>query len=544
MSGDRALPDHVDVLVVGTGIAGLVAATAAARDGADVLCIDAASELGGTTALSGGRVWIPANGRPENAGDTRELALRYLEQIFDTRYRGHIETFVDTVNEVAAFVESASAHRFVICPDYPDYHPNLEGSTLGGRCFDTGLVAQDSLVPEAGRVRKAPSYTPLTHAEWQRWRYPQHFDHDLLRQRRERGILTGGPGLTAALVDGAVRAGVGLRDRTRLVDVLVDDDAVLGAAVADVTGQHRIDTRSVILATGGYDADPDLRARLLPRGLGVSASAPSSRGVALDVASRLNLAMDNLGNGWWMPMVQMEGETVDGVPYPRGLIRERGVPHMLIVNGTGRRCLNESLPYNEFGKAAHEVAQDGSVPNKVLWLVFDEQFRAKYPLPGLHPTGDLPPEIVGADSLADLAARIAIDPGCLEKSVERWNRDCAAGVDTEFRRGGDAYNRYYGDPAAGENPNLGPVDRPPFYAMRVHSGVIGSKGGPVCTVDGVCLRTDGSVVDGLYAAGTAAAFWTADGYPGPGTPLALGMTFGYLAGRHAARRHHSERGTV
>ena len=197
--------------------------------------------------------------------------------------------------------------------------------------------------------------------------------------------------------------------------------------------------------------------------------------------------------------------------------------------------MNESLPYNEFGKAMHRIAADGGPAGAGAYMIFDEGFRERYPLPGLTATGELPAHIRSADDVAGLARLIDVDPEALAGTVERWNGFCTDGVDRDFGRGGNAYDAYYGDPDQDGNPCLGPLDRGPYYAMRVYSGVIGSKGGPVTDTVGRVLRRDGSVLPGLYAAGNAAAFWTSDGYPGPGATLSVAMTFGYLAGQDAAR---------
>jgi succinate dehydrogenase/fumarate reductase flavoprotein subunit len=526
---------EVDVVVVGSGAAGLTAALSAAVAGARTLVVESSAELGGTTALSGGRVWIPANGRPENAGDSEENANRYLDQVFDTRYTPMIRTFVHEALQMADFVEEHTPHRFVVCPNYPDYHPDLEGATLGGRCFDVAPVDVGALVPEVKSLREPPGYTPITHAEWEQWRYPARIDHDLLAARRAAGVRTGGVGLAAALLDGVIRAGVQMRSGTTLVGVVVTDGGVTGVRLRTADGELTVTTRSVVLACGGFDAAEDKRGQLLPPGLGVSASAPGDTGIALALAEELGLATDNLGEGWWMPMALPEGDLVEGVPYPRGMVRERGAPRQILVDRHGRRFLDEALPYNEFGKAMHRPGHDGEPAGLGAHLVFDEGFRARYPLPGLSAEGGLPAHIVVAGDLPGLGRQIGVGADELVRTVDRWNASCVEGVDRDFGRGSNPYDVYYGDPDQEPNPCLGPLDRPPYYAMRVYSGVIGSKGGPVTDTAGRVLDRAGAELPGLYAAGNAAAFWTGDGYPGPGATLAVAMTFGHLAGRHAAR---------
>jgi len=529
-------PEDVGVLVVGSGAAGLVAALAAAEQGARVTVVEAAEHLGGTSALSGGRVWIPANGSEANAGDSPEAALRYLTQVFDTRYAPMIEAFVETAPVMGRFVESHSAHRFVACPHYPDYHPELEGATAGGRCLDMEPVRLGDLVPEVSALYTPPGYVPLTHAEWERWRYPDRFDHALLQARQRDGVRTNGVGLMAALLDAVVRRGARVRSRTRLLSVRTDADGrVVGAELEHDGSRRTVDADAVVLASGGFDRDDARRRAMLPPALGVSAGSPGNTGVALDVARELGLQVDNLGEGWWMPMLQIPGESVDDAPYPRSLIRERGTPRQILVDRSGRRFVDEAVPYNELGKAMHRRAPDGSHPHREAFLVFDDGFRRRYPLPGIPPRADLPPWVTTGDTPEDLARRVGVDPDGLDATVRRWNAFCATGADEDFHRGDSVYDRYYGDPDQPGNPNLGPLDEPPYHAVPLVSGTIGSKGGPVTDVDGRTLRADGTVVPGLFAVGNAAAFWTGDGYPGPGATLSVGMTMGYRAGRAVAR---------
>jgi succinate dehydrogenase/fumarate reductase flavoprotein subunit len=168
-------------------------------------------------------------------------------------------------------------------------------------------------------------------------------------------------------------------------------------------------------------------------------------------------------------------------------------------------------------------------------MIFDEGFRRRYTFPAARPGDGVPGWVLQADSVGALAQAADVAPSALAETVNRWNRNCAAGTDPDFGRGSDSYERFMGDPGA-PHPNLGPIDQPPYYAVKVLSGTIGTKGGPVTDADGRVLTTDGEPVPGLYAAGNAAAFWAADGYPGPGATLGVAMTMGYLAGRRSAIR--------
>jgi succinate dehydrogenase/fumarate reductase flavoprotein subunit len=524
----------VTVIVAGGGASGLVAAIAAAIEGADVLLLERAGKLGGTTALGGGRVWVPANHCPENAGDTPEAARAYLDGLFPARYANLTEAFLANAPAMARFVEERTKHRFAACGAYPDYHPDRLGATLGGRCLDMLPADLSAMVPLARQVLVPLGYLPMTHAEWERWRYPDNFDWAVLRQRDREGLRTNGVALAAALVDGAVRAGVRIRVGARLIAVRTRADGAVGRAVIESDGGMKaVPAAAVILATGGFDWDKNLRRAWHPVAQRATGAAPGNTGDGLRIASRLGAATDNLAEGWWMPMLALPGEQLAGKPYYRSLIRERAVPRQIMVNAAGRRFTDEASPYNDVGKAMH-ARDSGGCPNDPAYMIFDSLFLRRYPLPGVSPGTGVPTWVLAAESPARLADLIGVDADGLERTVAQWNKACAEGADPDFGRGGNPYDRYGGDPSALPAPNLGPLAEPPFYAVRVLAGTIGTKGGPVTDANGTVLTVDGTPVPGLYAVGNAAAFWTGDAYPAPGATLGIGMTMGYLAGRHAA----------
>lgn len=530
----KAVPaTRADVLVAGSGAAGLTAALAAAAGGARVILAERAPRLGGTTALSFGRVWVPANERV--VADSPQAARDYLTGLFAADYPELIDAFIAAAPEMTRFVERSTPVRFAPCVNYPDYHPARRGACAGGRALDIAPVARKSLTPLAAEVRTPPGYVPLTHDEWERWRFPDRFDWALLDERVRSGVLAGGAGLAAALLDGAVRAGVRVLTRTRLLAVRRGSHGAVIAATVDRGGTvGDIGIRAVILATGGFDRDDELRSAYLPAAVTATGAAPGNTGDALLIAAAAGARLANTGQGWWMPMIEIPGVEIDGARYYQSLIRERALPRQIIVNGAGRRFADEALPYNEFCKAMHAAAEDGRHPNAPAWMIFDEEFRRRYTYPGARPGDGLPSWAVRARSLPELAAATGIDASRLAPTIDRWNRACAAGSDPDFGRGTCAYERFMGDPGAAPHPNLGPLDRPPYYAVRVLAGTIGTKGGPVTDASGAVLDAAGQPLTGLYAAGNAAAFWTADGYPGPGATLGVAMTMGYLAGGRAA----------
>jgi succinate dehydrogenase/fumarate reductase flavoprotein subunit len=540
-SGARERAGAKTILVAGSGASGLVAALAAAVEGARVVLVERSAELGGTSALSGGRVWVPANHL--SSGDTVDAGRVYLRGLFPSRYAHMTEAFLASGPDMIRFVEARTPHRFAVCPDYPDYHPARPGATLGGRCLDMEPADLSAMTPLADKVRVPPGYLPMTQAEWERWRYPDRFDWDLLRQRTRDGIRTNGVALVAALLDGAVRAGVSVRVGARLTEVTLGSSGEVAAAVI---GGESLPVDAIILATGGYDRDENLRRTWHPAAQRATGAPPGNTGDGLRIACRSGAATDNLGEGWWMPMLAVPGESLEGQAYYRSLIRERAVPRQIMVNAAGRRFTDEANPYNDVGKAMHR-RDGGGCPNDPAYMIFDAEFLRRYPLPGVPFGGPAPEWVARAATVRALAERTGVDPDGLERTVDAWNKACSDGRDPDFGRGDSPYDRYGGDPwatpsaavsaapsAASPSVNLGPVSAPPFYAVRVLAGTIGTKGGPVTDTHGVVLTPAGDPIPGLYAAGNAAAFWTGDAYPAPGATLGIAMTFGYLAGRHAA----------
>jgi succinate dehydrogenase/fumarate reductase flavoprotein subunit len=518
---------RVEVLVAGSGAAGLTAALVCAANGRRTLVCDASADLGGTSALSGGRVWVPGNHFQRQPRADRQAAAGYLAGIFDPGQRRMSDAFLDAAPAMVRFVEGHTAHRFAPCPDYPDYHPHRPGATLGGRCLDARPLSLDGLHPLVDRVLMPHGYLPMTHAEWAAWRFPPRFDWDLLGRRAAERVVTSGVALVCALLDGVLRAGGQIAAGHRLVDLSASGHGGFRGTLALADGgRGTVDAGTVVLATGGYDQDPARRRRYLPAAVAASGSAPSNVGDALDICARLGAPLTNLGQGWWMPM--LAGEETDGIPAYRALIRERGAPRQIVVDRSGYRFVDEAVPYHEFCKAMHET------DSAEAYLILDEGYRRRYALPGVAPDQPVPGWVATAASPAGLATVLGVDPAGLADQVRHWNAACARGVDDQFGRGANAYDRYYGDPSLAGNPNLGPLDEPPYYGMRLLAGTIGSKGGPVTDADGRVLDAAHRPIPGLFAVGNAAASWTADGYPGPGATLGIGMAMAFRAGRAIA----------
>lgn len=536
---DGETPTDVDVVVVGSGGAGLTAAIAAADHGAMVLVLERSSKFGGTTAYSGGKVWIPNNHHMRRLGiaDSEEGARAYLERTTGNRYPNMIDAFLKAAPRMAEYLEANTPLEFYPCLNYPDYHPEWVGAARGGRALDVVPFEAGVLGEYADLIRRSPNFVPFTHEEWERWRSPLRFDWELIGRRIQTKVLTTGPAIVAGLLKGCLDRGIAVRRSHRAVRLVTDRGRVCGLEVETPRGGLTITARrGVILACGGFEWNDGLVGRFFRTPTRGAASPPWNEGDGLTMGAAIGARLSSPAEAWWMPLLRIPGEEADGRPFYRAMISERGLPGSVIVNRAGRRFVNEALNYNDF------VLMMGVFdpttydwPNIPAFFIFDERFRRRYAVATIMPDKPVPEWVAKADSPRKLAERLRVDPDGLARTLERFNVFARQGVDPDFHRGQSIYDRYYGDPAVGPNPNLAPIDEPPFYGLEVVPGVIGTKGGLETDEGARVLNVWGEVIPGLYACGNTAAFWLGQGYPGPGASLGPGMTFGYIAGIDAAR---------
>jgi 3-oxosteroid 1-dehydrogenase len=292
--------------------------------------------------------------------------------------------------------------------------------------------------------------------------------------------------------------------------------------------------RGVLVATGGFERNEEMRRRYqrAPVGIQWTTGATGNTGDGILAGLDLGAATGLMDDAWWGPSIPLPGG-------PYFCLAERSLPGCLLVNGAGQRFVNESAPYVD---AVHAM-YDGNTPENPhipAWLIFDQRYRDRYVFAGLPPGKPLPRRwyaagaVVRADDLAGLAAETGVDAEGLVKTVTRFGEFAAAGKDSEFGRGDSAYDRYYGDPRCHPNPNLAPLARPPFYAVKIVPGDLGTKGGLRTDERARVLRADGSPIEGLYAAGNASASVMGHSYAGAGATIGPAMTFGYIAARTMA----------
>ena len=542
--------DHTyDVVVAGTGAAALTAAVTAADAGLSVLLLESTERWGGSSALSGGGLWLPNNPlmHRDRAGDSREEAIDYLDvTVGDAGPAASPERRAAFVDGVSAFVAMAErlGVRFTRAAEYPDYYPELPGGKVGRAVevepFDTRRLGPWWASSRGQDGVPAPVKTDDFWLLQRAWSSPDGFVRgakvvgriagSLARGRRLVGM---GAALTASLFDIALRQGTAVWLSSPLEDLVVEGDRVVGARVVrDGRTVHVRATRGVVLGAGGFDHNADWRREHQGVDGSASSGAAGNLGTVIAAAQRVGAAVELMDDGWWggsMPKPTPDGRAAF-------LVSERSVPHSVIVDARAERFANESESYVDLGHHLLEHAK--SVPGR-FWMVTDVRHARRYLRSyALDPRVTKAMRQAGilhrADTLAGLADAIGVDAGRLEATVERFNGFARTGVDHDFGRGNSAYDRYYGDPGSHPNPNLGPIEKGPFAAVEIVAGDLCTKGGVVTDVNARVLTADGSVVDGLYAAGNTTASVVGRTYPGPGSTLGPACVFGHLAATHLA----------
>jgi len=516
-----------EVVVVGSGVAGLAAALGAAGCGANVLVVEGAGVLGGTSALSGGVVWLPASPQLAAAGfhDSPAEALTYLRAVAGGELDDALaRAFVDDAGRVATEVEERTPLAWEVLSHWPDYASELPGGKSGGRSMWPRTITMprslDAMVQGAPDQAGGPGRDAATESDGA--------DND--------GVVLRGPvrgrALVGGLVTGALDAGVRLRTGSRVSALVVKGDSIVGA---EVDGE-RIDGR-VVLATGGFQHDAALVADYLPGPPVVALGPPGCRGDGLRMARTVGATLANMDEGWWMPAMRVPGERFEDVAYYRPLHGERAKPGSIMIDGRGRRFVDEARNYGDVGRAMRAATGPGGATSHrgpPCRLVFDAAYRRRYPVGPLEPADPDPDWLTRADDLGALARAIGVPPATFADTVARFNASAVSGEDPDFGRGALSYDRWIGDHEAA-HPTLAPLAEAPFYALPVHLGCMGTKGGPGTDDRGRVRSHAGRVVEGLYAAGNVAAGPFGSATPAGGATLGPALVFGFRAGEAAAR---------
>lgn len=554
-----------DVIVVGSGAGGMTAALCAAEQGLSAVVVEKDALFGGTSAVSGGGIWIPCNDGIPGAGghDTPEEAMTYLRRVIgDAVPEEKLEAYVQHAPEMVRHMAKHFDVKFHPVPKYPDYYTDLPGAKPGYRSMEPADFDATRLGDELNRQRPSFKGTMLmgrvamTQIEahilfsrgpgwlWLTLKMMLKYWLDIgwrMKTRRDRR-QTLGQAMTGALRAAMLRRNVPLELETGLESLVHEDGCVTGVIVKRKGRRLRYRARrGVVLACGGFESNPQMREQYLAKPTNVAwcGAPPINHGDGIRAGQGVGAAVANMDRVWGSPTVR-----VPGAAQQVTLFVQRGMPGCMAVNRKGLRFVNEAVPYPDFRDAmyADDAKGNGCVP---CWLVFDATCRYKYPmgvfLPGqFEPDSALPKDWLDnvyyrADSLDALAAKIGVDAAGLAASVAKNNAYAQTGVDAEFGKGNTEFERYYSDLNNKPNPCIGPIAKPPFYAIRVDAGEIGTKGGLVTDALARVLRDDGSVIDGLYAIGNTSDAVMGPTYPGAGSTLGPAMTFGYVAALDLAR---------
>ncbi|MEV5002094.1 3-oxosteroid 1-dehydrogenase [Nocardioides sp. LML1-1-1.1] len=557
------MKDSYDVVVVGAGGAGMSAALAAARQGLDTVLVEKSPYFGGSTARSGGGVWIPGNYALRAAGQVdagdQEAAKTYLDAIVgDVVPKVRRDTYLDRGPEVLDFLREHTPLEFTWVPEYADYLPEQPGGRPRGRSVEPVPMDARFLGAELERLHpaytKAPANLIVTQADFRKISLGLRTIKGPLTMvkvmlKRLLAMVTGkkmfamGNAIAIGLRQGLRDAGVPVEYETALLDLLVEDGRVVGVVVSTGSadgGEQRREIRArrgVILGSGGFEHSQELREKFLPQPTSTewSTGSASNTGGGLLAGTAAGAATDLLDDAWWGPTIPLPGRAWF-------CLAERNLPGSIIVNSAGRRFMNEALPYVEATHAIYEGQATG-VDHVPAHMVFDQTYRNRYLFAGVPGRQPFPGRwykegvVVRADTLTELAATLGLPAGALEASVERFNGFARSGVDEDFHRGESAYDKYYSDPTVKPNCSLAPIAKSPFYAVKIVPGDLGTKGGLVTDERARVLREDGTVIPGLYAAGNVSSAVMGNTYPGPGGTIGPALVFGYLAAEDVARAH-------
>ena len=531
-----------DVVVLGTGAAGLTAALAAAREGASVGLFEKAALLGGSSAISGGVPWIPLNHHQNEAGitDSRDEALEYLASLsLDRMDPAMAEAFVDNGRSTIEWLETVTDLEFTLLPSYPDYHPeNPGGKPDGGRSLDPGLFSFAELGPWSDKVVRSRRSAHLKITDTTLGGGTGFLDDETVQYRIDNDLRGCGNALVGPLIKALLDLDVTPVLDARALDLLRDGERVTGVRML-VNGEEQdiLARRGVVLATGGFEWNDDLVAEFLRGPMTAPTSIPTNTGDGLLMAMRAGARLGNMGQAWWVPAVQIPGDIAFGEQRSNLVNRERTLPGAILVNARGRRFTNEATNYNALGGAFHQMdALTFGYANLPAWLVFDAAHAERYGSFGTPPGTPIADWIPRAATLRALAEQVGIEADGLEATVARWNGFVDAGQDDDFARGDSAYDRWSGDGdyRFTKESTLGRLDEGPFYAVPIQSGTLGTSGGPRTDTSGRVLDTHLQPITGLYAAGNVAAAPTAMAYGGAGGTLGPILVFGRLAGLSAA----------
>lgn len=552
-AADLPLLGTYDVVVVGSGAAGMTAALTAAGHGLSCVVVEKAPTFGGSAARSGAGIWIPNNSVILAAGvpDTPAKAAAYLAAVVGPDVSAERQAaFLGNGPAMLSYVMDRSPLRFRFMEGYSDYYPELPGGLPGGRSVEPDQLDGNVLGAELARLN--PPYMPVPAGmvvfsadyKWLTLAAVNPKGAAVAAACLARGVkaaalgqkpLTMGQSLAAGLRAGLASAGVPVWLNTPLTDLHVEGGVVTGAVVTrDGSAPGLVRARKgVIIGSGGFEHNAAMRAEYQRQPIGTewTVGAKENTGDGIRAGRRVGGSLALMDDAWWGPAIPLPGE-------PYFCLAERTLPGGLMINGAGARFVNEAAPYSDVVHTMYD--QNPTDPAIPAWLIVDQNYRNRYLFRDTAPVLPFPDSwyssgaVHKAWSWDALARSIGVPPGALRATVDRFNSQALRGKDPDHHRGDSAYDHYYTDPAVLPNSCLAPLWLPPFHAFRIVPGDLGTKGGLRTDPRARVLRADDTPIPGLYAAGNASAAVMGHSYAGAGSTIGPAMTFGYIAARHIA----------
>lgn len=551
----------VDVVVVGSGLGGMIAAIRAHDLGLKVALIEKSHHYGGTSALSGGGVWVP-NNSDLGERDSQDKALSYLHAITGGKANDRLlQAYIDNGPAMVEYAHSIGM-KLVQAPAYPDYfseHPDavsgrtmlavdFDGKELGEELFRMRLAYPSFMAFDRYALNLNGAYTLMSRQKgwlWEGFKLVAGYWADV-KWRWKTSIdsrLSMGRALVGSLRKAMMDRNIPLFLNTKLVGIEKDGDRISGVRLKHNGSEYVMAARVVILASGGFDQNQEMRDRYHAVATEVTNTLTpggANEGDGIRAGQAIGAKIGNMEHAWWTPVIRLPGK--NNTELAAQVFLDRARPGVICVNRLGKRFCNEAISYDRFGSAMIKDDRETGA-NLPCWMIFDARYRHAFPvsdvLPGwVRPDNKLPPDywdsiLYRASSVDELARKIDVDPATLVTTINNMNDYARAGVDLEFHRGETDFDKFFGDARAKPNSNLGAIDTAPFYAVKIELGDIGTKGGLCVDEHARVQDSAGNPIEGLYAAGNTTSSLFLDIYPGAGGTLGPALIFGFVGANHA-----------
>ena len=535
-----------DVVILGAGASGMMAALTVHENGSSVGIFEKQALVGGTAGVSGGIIWAPMNSHMKSEGidDDRNKAIDYFMSLSHGDInQSLLEAFIDNCGEALDFLETKTDAKFSILDGYPDYYLDRPGALQGGgRALDNKLFDFSILGDWASKIRNNGMPLPMTLAETPLGGGTGIVPDEIMAERIAKDSRGFGQALVGALLKGCLDRGIEPHLETKAKKLIKEGARITGIEIEkDGKIETVIARRGVIIATGGFEWNKDFVSTFLRGPLNAPASPPGNNGDGLMMAQEVGASLGNMTSAWWSPVLSIPGDNwPDGGQKSSPILIERTLPHSLMVNKSGKRFCNEATNYSALAGAFHFFDPNKyGYPNLPSWIIFDSSYREKYPFAHIVPGSENPSWMKSSDTLEGLANDLENDGDNLIETVQKFNSYVDNGDDKEFSRGKSDYDSFYGDRSQnGVYSTLGKLEKSPYFAVEINIGALGTNGGASTDEYGRVISASGNIIEGLYTVGNAMAGSTGSVYAGAGGTLGPALTYGYLAGQHAAGNNY------